>query len=102
MQHETRTIAVGASLLSFAPSFRIRAVEVSNPTNGYLSVEGWYVPPFTFGWMHSFTPGMLRVNVTAVVGPDGTAIATTGNPVIVVAYDSVQRNSNGIHYLSNP
>lgn len=102
MQSQTRTFPAGGSLNSFAPGFPIRAVEVSNASASWLRVIDWYIPPFTFGWMHSFTPGMLRVTVQSVVGPDGQAIDPTGSPPIVIAYDETQRNSNGIHYLSNP
>lgn len=102
MQQQTRTFAAGGSLQSFAPGFPIRAVEVSNASASWLLVVDWFIPPFTFGWMHSFTPGMLRVTVASVVGPQGEPIDPSGNPPIVIAYDIPQRNSNGIHYLSNP
>lgn len=99
---EVRTVPLGGDLQSWVPGFPIRAIEISNASASWLNVNGWWVPPFTFGWMHSFTPALIRVNINSEVGPDGQAVIAQGDPAIAIAYDVPQRNSNGIHYLSNP
>lgn len=99
---EVRTVPVGGSLQSFTPGFPIAALQVNNSTASWLRVNEWWIPPFTFDWMHSFIPRTNRVTVASAIGPDGQAIIAQGTPATVIAHSTPQRNSNGIHYLSNP
>lgn len=101
-----KQISPGESAIGFRGDFRIKAVAIDNPTGSWLQlfsenkVENWQIPPYTLGWLRTFTKEVIAVDVISVPGPASQLSTDFGDMILVTLSDQNVGSSDGHPFVT--
>lgn len=92
--YDTTIIPVGAvgtgkKSWNIPNSNQIAGLLLDNPSGSWLFIpqDRTYIPPYTMGFQHSFSPTFARVDILFSNGPSGQVSTQQGDPVRATIYD---------------
>lgn len=98
--HDIAYIAVGTSKQSWQlpGGYQIAGVVIHNPSGSWLHIpqDNSFVPPYTLGWAHSFSPKQARIDILFADGPAGQKSTTDGDNPQAQIYDLTVAESAGV------
>lgn len=96
---DTRTLIIGTDMMGWNlhGSYQIAGVTIDNKCGSWLWIpqDNTFIPPFTLGFAHNFSPTISHIDIRFMQGPSGQVSTTLGDQPVATIYDRSLSESVG-------